>query len=178
MLTVAGSVLTRRSFLANGTCMCCTCAPLARSFAAISRASIDDLGPAGLPSLLELGTEPMKRIGQTVWVAKIAPRLWLHGTTAWIPGNDVLPANGVILERPTGSVLIDTGYTADQAELLLRWSKQSLSSQIALGIVTHFHPDRNRRTRCLEKARYPRTGLSADLQTSVRASNASAGAHK
>ena len=83
----------------------------------------------------------MTRISQTVWVAKIAPRLWLHTTTGFMAGF-VFPANGLILERGNGSLLIDTGYTSDQAESLLLWSKSNLSSPIAHAVTTHFHIDR------------------------------------
>lgn len=58
--------LTRRSFLAGSVCACCARMPLTRAFAATSVASTGSLGSEGLPSLLELGADPMKRIGQTV----------------------------------------------------------------------------------------------------------------
>lgn len=99
------------------------------------------MGADGLPTLLELGVEPMARIGQSVWVAQIAPHLWLHSTTALIAGF-VFPANGLVLERPGGSLMIDTGYAPDQAELLLKWSKRALVSPIAIAVATHFHNDR------------------------------------
>ncbi len=133
--------LTKRAFLAGGICACCagTLAPL---FAATPAASVGDFGSDGLPDLLELGTEPMKRIGPTVWVRKIAPELWLHTTTAVIPGNYVFPANGLILERRGGSLLIDTTYTPGQAEVLVQWAKRELARPITLAIATHFHTDR------------------------------------
>jgi len=42
----------------------------------------------------------MKRIGQTVWVCRLAPSLWLHTTTAIIAEGEgvYFPANGLILE--------------------------------------------------------------------------------
>ncbi|HEY4939910.1 MAG TPA: subclass B1 metallo-beta-lactamase [Rhizomicrobium sp.] len=134
------SRLTKRVFLTGALCACCACATT-QAFAATSAASVGALGPVGLPNLLELGVDPMRRIGQTVWVAKIAPRLWLHSTTGVLAGY-VFPANGLIVERAAGSLLIDTGYAPDQAELLLQWSEQNLASPIALAVATHFHNDR------------------------------------
>jgi glyoxylase-like metal-dependent hydrolase (beta-lactamase superfamily II) len=132
---------TKRAFLAAGACACCAGA-VGRSFAATSPASIGAFGGQGLPTLLELGTDPMTRIGETVWVARIAPQVWLHSTTATIQGGYVFPANGLIVERPRGSLLIDTGYSPDQSELLLQWSNINLASPISAAIATHFHNDR------------------------------------
>jgi hypothetical protein len=78
------SPFTRRSILAGAFCSCCFCIPLTWSFASTSAASIGNLGPEGLPSTLELGTDPMRRIAQTVWVSQLTPGLWLHTTTAVI----------------------------------------------------------------------------------------------
>jgi metallo-beta-lactamase class B len=132
---------TKRTFLAAGACACCAGA-VGRSFAATSPASVGAFGGEGLPTLLELGTEPMTRVGESVWVARIAPQLWLHTTTATIEGGYVFPANGLIIERPRGSLLIDTGYSPDQSELLLQWSNINLASPISSAIATHFHRDR------------------------------------
>jgi glyoxylase-like metal-dependent hydrolase (beta-lactamase superfamily II) len=136
--------LTRRSFLAGSICVCCACVPLTASFAATSVASTGSFGSTGVPTLLELGIEPMIRIGHTVWVSKLAPDLWLHTTTAIITEDQSMyfPANGLILEGDHGSVLIDTGYFPEQAELLLKWSKGSLRRPITQAVATHFHRDR------------------------------------
>jgi metallo-beta-lactamase class B len=84
----------------------------------------------------------MKRIGRTVWVTEIAPQVWLHTTTARISGDYIFPANGLIIERPTGSLIIDTGYLPERAEILLQWSKTTLSAPITSALATHFHNDR------------------------------------
>jgi glyoxylase-like metal-dependent hydrolase (beta-lactamase superfamily II) len=84
----------------------------------------------------------MNRIGPSVWVARLAPDLWLHTTTA-ITGEGIsFPANGLILEGGHGSVLIDTGYLPEQAELLLKWSMRTLRRPISQAVATHFHRDR------------------------------------
>src|SRR5665213_1942692 len=75
---------------------------------------------------------PMQRIGQTVWVSRMAPGLWLHTSTAIITegGGVYFPANGLILDRQEGSLLIDTGYLPEHAEALMKWSKQTLPNPI------------------------------------------------
>jgi metallo-beta-lactamase class B len=111
----------------------------------------------GLPNLLELGTESMQRIGQSVWVARLAPGLWLHTTTAIITegGSVYYPANGLILENGHSSVLIDTGYLPEHAEVLLRWSRQVLRRPIAQAVATHFHRDRTGGIPTLQAAGIP-----------------------
>jgi glyoxylase-like metal-dependent hydrolase (beta-lactamase superfamily II) len=149
--------LTRRSFLAGSVCACCACVPLIRSFGATSVASTGSLGSDGLPSLLELGTDPMKRIGQTVWVSRLAPSLWLHTTTAIIAEGEgvYFPANGLILESDHGSLLVDTGYSPEHAEVLLKWAKQSLRRPITQAVATHFHRDRTGGIPALQAAGIP-----------------------
>jgi metallo-beta-lactamase class B len=149
--------LTRRSFLTASVCACCACVPLTRSFAATSVVSTGRLGSHGLPSLLELGTEPMKRIGQTVWVSRLAPSLWLHTTTAIIAEGEgvYFPANGLILESDHGSLLVDTGYSPEHAEALLKWAKQSLRRPITQAVATHFHRDRTGGIPALQAAGIP-----------------------
>ncbi len=125
---------SRRAF-----CACCTGIalwPLGAKAAAF--APTDD----GLPQALELGMPQMQRIGPTVWVAELAAGVWLHTTTALIDGGFYYPANGLVVERPGGAILIDTGQGPDQAEVLLDWSIQTLKAPISRAVVTHFHRDR------------------------------------
>jgi len=75
----------------------------------------------------------------------------LHSTTQRIAGGFYYPANGVILEREGGSLLVDTGYRPDQVETLLQWSRQSLAGPISLAFATHFHNDRTGGIPALEK---------------------------
>src|SRR5262249_46655934 len=125
------------------TCACACCVPVAGfASAETPTASIGRFGKAGLPTLLELGTQPMQRLNDSLWVARIAPGVWLHTTTAMIAGGFVFPANGLILERINGSLLVDTGYTPAQARALAQWAKTSLASPITKAIGTHFHNDR------------------------------------
>ena len=146
-MTAGSDNLTRRAFLAGGACACCSCMPVTWSFAATSVASVGSLSSEGLPSLLELGAEPMQRIGQNVWVVRLAPGLWLHTTTAIIgEGEGVyFPANGLILDREHGSLLIDTGYLPEHA----------LRYPIRQAVAAHFHCDRTGGIPALEAAGIP-----------------------
>jgi metallo-beta-lactamase class B len=114
--------------------------------------------------------EPMTRIDQTVWVARLSQDVWLHTTTAIIPeGEDVcFPANGLIVELGHGSLLIDTGYLPDQAEVLLRWSKKTLRHPIVQAVATHFHRDRTGGIPALRAAGVPTAGhrLTCELARS------------
>jgi metallo-beta-lactamase class B len=133
--------LTKRNFIASTVCACCAAAA-GRAYAEMPAASTGRFGKAGLPTMLELGTQPMQRLSETVWVARIAPGFWVHTTTAAIAGGYVFPANGLLLERVGGSLLIDTGYTPAQALDLVQWSKTSLAAPITKAVGTHFHNDR------------------------------------
>ena len=135
--------VNRRRFLATSLCACCggLTAAVTRSFAATSAETTGRFGTTGLPTALELGTEPMTRIAPTVWVAQIAPGVWMHSTTHPI-GGAMYPANGLLLERGDTSLFIDTGWTPDQAETLVQWSRQTLKKPVALAVATHFHEDR------------------------------------
>ena len=150
---MADQVVTRRSFMAGSVCACCVAVSPVRSAGATSVASAVGLGADGIPTLLELGTESMQRIGQTVWVENIAPGVWLHTTTATLTAGYVFPANGLILVGPSGSLLIDTGYTPEQARLLVHWSKTNLPRPITQALATHFHSDRTGGIDALKKLR-------------------------
>lgn len=125
----------RRHLLRAAACACCV-APLG-GFTA--RAVEADAG--GLPTILELGAEPMIRIGPTVWVAQIAPDVWLHTSTHPV-GAFIYPANGLILLRNNEALLIDTGWTPEQARLLERWISVEQKAKLHLAVATHFHNDR------------------------------------
>lgn len=83
----------------------------------------------------------MRRIGETVWVAPLAPDVWLHTSTHPV-GGLIYPANGLILIRPDGALLIDTGWTPEQAQILALWIASERNATLRLAVATHFHNDR------------------------------------
>ncbi|MEI9963563.1 MAG: MBL fold metallo-hydrolase [Caulobacteraceae bacterium] len=129
-------MLDRRRFLGM-LCPCAIAAAPRGVFAAIA-----DIPSQGLPQALELGVEPMTRLSSTVWVARIAQGLWLHTTTWPVSRGFYYPANGLIMERPGGALMIDTTWSPDQADVLLDWSRRTLSAPISSAVATHFHLDR------------------------------------
>jgi len=128
------SAPSRRAF-----CACCTGLAL---WPLAAKAAPPAPADEGLPQGLELGLPQMQRIAPTVWVAPLAAGVWLHTTTGLIDGGSYYPANGLVVERPDGAVLIDTGYVPEQGEILLEWSRRALKAPIAKAVATHFHRDR------------------------------------
>lgn len=126
---------TRRYVLGAALCACCV-GPVTRPFAALA-----DAPAAGFPTILELGVDPMTPIAPGVFVAQIAPSVWLHTTTHPI-GGVVYPANGLILMRDREALLIDTGWTPEQARVLADWIAAERKASIRLAVATHFHGDR------------------------------------
>jgi metallo-beta-lactamase class B len=94
------------------------------------------------PTALELAIEPMAPIGDSVWVAKIGEGLWVFTATGAISSGAVFPANGMLLETKTGSVVVDPGWTAAQSKALMRWARETLHRPVAKAVVTHSHSDR------------------------------------
>ena len=89
------------------------------------------LGPA-LPN--------MSAIASDVSVARIAPHVWVHTTLSTIAG-EIVPANGMLVERERDAVLVDTGWEPRQTSALLAWSS-ARGKPVAAALVTHFHADR------------------------------------
>ncbi len=148
-LSNAPSSQSRRRFLSAGLCACCAVA--APRFMATAVAQAAD---RGAPTTLELGREGMTRIADTVWVGQIAPGVWMHSTTHPI-GGFMYPANGLVLDRADGSVLIDTGWTPEQAGTLVQWARSALTSPVKAAIGTHYHDDRIGGVERLKAAQIP-----------------------
>jgi glyoxylase-like metal-dependent hydrolase (beta-lactamase superfamily II) len=81
------------------------------------------------------------RLSDDVQVRRIAPGLWVHTTWEELPGIGPYPANGMLLETPDGSVLIDTGWNDAHAETLLAWAARQ-GRPVRRAYVTHAHNDR------------------------------------
>ena len=94
------------------------------------------------PAGLELAIEPMTSIGDSVWVAKVGEGLWVFTSTGALSNGEVYPANGVLLETRTGSVVVDPGWDSNQSKALMRWAREILGKPITKAVVTHSHRDR------------------------------------
>ena len=96
----------------------------------------------GFPTALELAQPKMLRLSRDVWVGRVGSRLWVHTTTRRYPDGTIYPANGMLMETDSASVLFDTGWTNAQTKVLLFWAEHKLRKPVAKVVVTHAHEDR------------------------------------
>jgi metallo-beta-lactamase class B len=109
---------------------------------------------------LGLATNNMKQLAPNVFVAEIAPGLWVHSTVSLIEGNLLYPANGMLLESGDHSILVDTGWEPEQTKVLLEWARGALKHPVTRAIVTHSHSDRTAGVSLLESAQVEVIALS------------------
>lgn len=96
----------------------------------------------GDPQALELAVPQMERVSDTVWFAKLTPRVWLHTTTYLLGGKLYYPANGMIVVDGDEATLVDTGWMIEQTQTILRAWDDAGRQKITKALVTHFHIDR------------------------------------
>ena len=84
----------------------------------------------------------MERISDTVWFSRLTSRVWIHTTTYQLDSKIYYPANGLIVVDGAEATLVDTGWTDDQAQTILRAWNDSGRPKITNALVTHFHNDR------------------------------------
>jgi metallo-beta-lactamase class B len=90
---------------------------------------------------LGLAAEPKAdeaHLGPDLEVRRLRPGYWLHVSR----DAQGIPANGMLVRTARGLVLVDTGWSADQTERLLAWSRRALGGRVREAIVTHSHDDR------------------------------------
>lgn len=63
-------------------------------------------------------------------------------TASYLVDEQLVPANYLILEGDSFSILLDTPWDNDQTEELLDWAEESLDHPIKAAIITHSHIDR------------------------------------
>ncbi len=84
----------------------------------------------------------MERVSDTVWFARLTPRVWIHTTTYLLAGKIYYPANGMIVVDGGEATLVDTGWTNEQTQTILRAWHAAGRPKITKALVTHFHDDR------------------------------------
>ena len=94
--------------------------------------------PRPVDPALELG----EQISPSLWVRSLADGVWLFTAFDDPDSESPIPANGLVVRTNAGMVLIDTGWNADQADLLVKWCDREQSEPVRAAIVTHFHVDR------------------------------------
>lgn len=96
----------------------------------------------GAPDIWELPVEKMERVDPTVWVAKLAPSLWVTCFTFDTPDLGWVPCNGLIIASGSGATIVDTGNSWQQGKVLLDAARRLTGEPVRQAIVTHFHNDR------------------------------------
>ncbi|MEZ0242887.1 MAG: MBL fold metallo-hydrolase [Sphingomonas sp.] len=109
----------------------------------------------GAPDFLELPVADMERIDHTVWVAKLAPAVWVTCFTFDTPNLGWIPCNGLIFASGSGATVVDTGNNAAQGELLLSAARRLTGEPVKQAIATHFHADRTGGAAAFAKAGVP-----------------------
>jgi metallo-beta-lactamase class B len=79
-------------------------------------------------------------LGPDLSVRAIRPGYWVHTS---VRVSDGVPANGMIVRTPKGLVLVDTGWTEDQALRLVEWAETTVGGRVVEAVVTHSHEDRS-----------------------------------
>lgn len=73
---------------------------------------------------------------------QIAPNVWQHTSYLDLPGFGPVPSNGLLVVDGDESVLIDTAWTVNQTEIIVRWANLELKKPIRAAVVTHAHSDK------------------------------------
>ena len=112
----------------------------------------------------------MQRLSDQVYVARLAPHLWVHTTVGELADGTLYTANGMLLEDGDHSILFDVGWTPDQAHTILNWARNTLKHPVEKAYVTHSHNDRLGGIPALETEHIPVFGTSATITLATRAS--------
>lgn len=76
-----------------------------------------------------------------VTLSKINENVWIHTTYGDFEGVST-PANGLVVLSSKGAILIDTPWSNDETEALIKLVKKNFKKNIVLAIITHAHVDR------------------------------------
>jgi metallo-beta-lactamase class B len=106
----------------------------------------------------------MRMIAAGVYVAQIAPGLWVHTTVGKLDDGSPYAANGALVEEGTHSILVDAGWNDQQAIALADWATTTLKHPIARVYVTHFHSDRVGGAAALEQRHIPVYAIPATIE--------------
>ncbi len=76
-----------------------------------------------------------------VELTKINDQIWVHTSYFNITGN-LIPSYGLFAITGAGIVLVDTPWTNDQTQELIKMVKDKFNKPIQLAVFTHWHGDR------------------------------------
>ncbi|MXO83861.1 subclass B1 metallo-beta-lactamase [Altererythrobacter aestiaquae] len=72
---------------------------------------------------------------------QLAPTVWQHTSYLDLPGFGAVPSNGLIVVHGDTSILVDTGWTASQTDVIIAWAASELNRPIRAAVITHAHSD-------------------------------------
>lgn len=81
-------------------------------------------------------------LGQQVTVQPLEDGVWWIVSRAEMKGFGLIPCNALLVEGPTGSVLLDVPTFPIQTEAVLDWADKVLHKPVQAVLITHFHEDR------------------------------------
>ncbi|MFZ1741548.1 MAG: subclass B1 metallo-beta-lactamase [Pontixanthobacter sp.] len=73
---------------------------------------------------------------------QLAPDIWQHTSYLDVPGFGGVSSNGLLVVDGGSSLLVDTAWTSDQTEAIVRWAETRLGKPIRAAVVTHAHSDK------------------------------------
>lgn len=100
-------------------------------------------------------------IGRDLEAILVAPGVWRHVSK----DEAGVAANGLVVERPDGLLLVDTTWSAEQAEILLAWGRKKLGKRWSGAILTHAHDDRSGGVGALRRHGIPIGALERTAET-------------
>lgn len=103
-----------------------------------------------------------------VELTKINEQIWVHTSYADYMGS-LIPSYGLLALTNTGIVLVDTPWTNDQTQELLKLVKDRFHQPIKLAIFSHWHPDRIGGIDSLSAAHIKTASTTATAELAVKA---------
>ena len=96
--------------------------------------------PPAAPSVLSPG-HGQTSLGDDIEIHEIAPLTWRYVTWFDLPPYGRTPANGLLVVSGRTAILVNTGWTDDQAARLAGWVEGTIGAHIDVVVPTHAHAD-------------------------------------
>lgn len=80
-------------------------------------------------------------IQDDIEITRIAENTYIHTTYSVLPEYGKVPANGLVYIQDRKAYIINTPWTDNQADVLVRWIEDNMAVTVKGIIVTHWHND-------------------------------------
>ena len=104
--------------------------------------------------------ENAQALTRDVFVEELEQGLWRHVSHKFMPPAGQVPSNGLVIELPSGALVVDTAWNDEQTATLLNWVEEHVGFVKAV-IVTHAHDDRMGGIEEVHRRGIPTYGLEA-----------------